>query len=124
MKVTIYQVKREMLREHGFMGVSLYRELHGVDLVESGVDLDRYNEVYSTTAKRLGLPSYTKASVVLEQVFETFKSNHPDDFEGRSLGIGDVVKVANRFFYCDSYGWKHVKALNVPKRNTSAQASV
>lgn len=45
---------------------------------------------------------------ILERLFEIFNLRHPEDFHGHSLSVSDVVKLDDKFYYCDSTGWKIV----------------
>lgn len=42
----------------------------------------------------------------LEHLFYIFNVDHPKDFKGHSLSVGDVVELDGRNYYCDSAGWK------------------
>ena len=41
-----------------------------------------------------------------------FNLNHPNDYNGHSLSVSDVVQVIELsnveagFYYCDSFGWR------------------
>ena len=49
---------------------------------------------------------------VLENLFEKFNINHPDDFEGHSMSVSDIVvlidDIGGKWYYCDSFGWKDI----------------
>lgn len=48
----------------------------------------------------------------LENIFDMFNLNHPNDYNGHSLSVSDVVQVIELsnveagFYYCDSFGWR------------------
>jgi hypothetical protein len=46
----------------------------------------------------------------LEALFEMFNLNHPADYQGRSLSVGDLVRldIDGRSYYysCEPAGWK------------------
>lgn len=42
----------------------------------------------------------------LEDVFEMFNLNRPQDFRGHSLSVSDIVYMDGKYFYCDSFGWQ------------------
>ena len=52
----------------------------------------------------------TNDNKVLEELFEMFNINIPEDYKARSLSLSDVVAIvredATRYYYCDSCGWK------------------
>lgn len=45
---------------------------------------------------------------VLEDLFVEFNIERPDDFNGRSLSVSDIVQLNDKFYYCDSFGWIEV----------------
>lgn len=47
----------------------------------------------------------------LEWVFKKFNVDHPEDFRGHSLSVGDVIKVGDRYFKVESVGFKEVTEL-------------
>lgn len=44
----------------------------------------------------------------LEDIFYIFNCKRPEDYRGRSLSVSDIVEFENRFYFCDSYGFKEV----------------
>jgi len=73
------------------------------------VDKKDYNMVYKDTIL------YTNPSdmILLEELFEKFNINHPDDFNNRSLSTCDVVEIQrednnSHFYICCSIGWKEI----------------
>lgn len=58
---------------------------------------------------------------VLEELFEMFNVNHPEDYKARSLSVSDVVAIVRknvtRYYYCNSMGWKLIWS----EPNTSSQ---
>lgn len=72
-----------------------------------GFDFSLYDEVWSGSEPN-GCNS-------LEDVFNVFNLNRPEDFEGWSLSVSDVVQLIdspigeNGFYYCDSFGWKKLE---------------
>lgn len=70
------------------------------------VDLNNYNEVYSGTIFQLDDVSDFG---VLEELFKKFNLHHPPDFRGHSLSVSDLVKLDDKYYYCQSIGWKEVK---------------
>lgn len=48
----------------------------------------------------------------LDEIYEEFNLNRPENFKGHSLSVSDVVQVNNEpnigdgYYYCDSLGWK------------------
>lgn len=53
---------------------------------------------------------------MLDQIFEKFNVKIPDDFEGHSLSISDIVVLIDddenrKSYYCDSYGWENITSI-------------
>lgn len=66
-------------------------------------DFSIYDEVWS------GKPKWE----TLEDIFEIFNLHHPEDFNGHSLSVSDIVQIINEpdkeedgFYFCDSFGWR------------------
>ena len=51
---------------------------------------------------------------VLENLYEMFNINHPEDFKGHSLSMSDIVVLFDdngcKWYYCDSFGWRDITA--------------
>ncbi len=78
-RYAIYQLKDdEDLREYQFSD-SEYLKNHGMY-----VDRENYNRVYRGRLKE---------NETLEDIYERFNENHPQDFHGHSLSVGDIVAV-------------------------------
>ena len=51
----------------------------------------------------------------LEDVFQMFNINHPENYRGRSLSVSDIVEIVEAedvepgFYFCDSVGFKKVE---------------
>lgn len=53
----------------------------------------------------------------LEKVFRIFNINIPADFNGRSVSVGDVIKINGRYYYIDPLGFKEVEGFEVTEGN-------
>lgn len=101
MKINIYQINRNRdPQQLKFMGLDTVRKmLHSAEL-----DCAAYDRVYSGDVKCRNL----------EDVFVLFQSDRPDNFQGHSLSVSDVVEVEDAasitpgFYFCDSIGFKEV----------------
>jgi len=65
-----------------------------------------YNKVYERTDEidqNLPIKRY------LEQLFEEFNRNHPEDYRGRSMTTSDVVIVNDIPYFCDSIGFEQLE---------------
>ena len=91
-KIIIFQVRKEVSRDFGFMSYSSLKKVGGFDFCN-------YEKVYE--CKRPD--DYTE-----DDAFDEFNLNHPEDFKGHSLSTGDLVAIGGKVLYCDSFGWKIV----------------
>jgi len=93
MKFSVYMLPIEhtnVLRNYDFAAA------HG------GVKTDEYEFVYTGQ-----IEARANASETLEAIFELLNVDYPDDYEGRSLSVGDIVQLDGvGLFFCDSFGWK------------------
>ena len=69
-----------------------------------GFDIQDYKEVYAGELQT----TIESKDDILEQIFQKFNLNHPEDFHGHSLSVSDVVILDNEIYFCDSFGWKKV----------------
>ena len=46
---------------------------------------------------------------MLEEIFEEFNIDIPNDFYGRSLSVSDVVTLNGTAYFCDGFGWKKLE---------------
>ena len=95
MEYEIYQVKREKMRDFGFLSFEDAERYNGVGSVQIG----NYDRVYEFDLESSG-------AVRLDDIYYIFNERRPDDFEGHSLSVSDVIKVPDGYYYCDSFGWK------------------
>lgn len=61
---------------------------------------------------------------ILGSVFERFQrvdENHwvPDGYEGRSLSMGDLVRLGDEWWHCEFVGWKQVSPPDSVREETS-----
>lgn len=67
-------------------------------------------EIYKTIySGEINTKQFTDVIGVLEELFKIFNINHPEDFRGHSLSVSDIVKLGNKYYFCDSYGWKEIE---------------
>ena len=59
-------------------------------------DFSLYDKVYT---------DYIDDLTNLEDIFEKFNINRPDDFYGHSLSVSDVIVMNNKMFYVDDFGY-------------------
>ena len=44
----------------------------------------------------------------LNEVFNIFNCNQPDDFGGRSISVSDIIMIDNRMYYVEPVGFTRV----------------
>ena len=59
-------------------------------------DFTLYNKVYT---------DYVEDNITLDDIFEKFNINRPDDFYGHSLSVSDLIVINNKIFYVDRFGF-------------------
>ncbi len=68
---------------------------------------DNYDAIYTGT-----LPSRLDPNVTLEDLYFKFNTQHPADFFGHSLSMGDIVAIKQgdrvSYHYCDTVGFKEL----------------
>ena len=101
MKINIYQINQDRDPQRlKFMGLDAVRKV----LRSAEPDCAAYDKVYSGDVKCRNL----------EDVFILFQSGRPEDFQGHSLSVSDVVEVEDAasitpgFYFCDSIGFKEI----------------
>lgn len=62
------------------------------------INLDDYEVVYE------GELDYPEMPNALEELFDIFNIRRPNDFEGRSMSVSDIVEVDGDNYYCDAVG--------------------
>ena len=67
------------------------------------ISLDDYEVVYE------GELDYPEMPDALEELFDIFNIRRPNDFEGRSMSVSDIVEVDGENYYCDAVGWVKLK---------------
>lgn len=97
MKYSIYQVKEDKMCDFGFWGFDEVEKINGVGSIVK----DNYDEVYAFDMESSVEPT-------LDDFYEIFNLRRPDDFKGHSLSVSDVIRCDDKYFYCDSFGWKEL----------------
>lgn len=127
--ITIYQVKDEHTRLHGFMGLEQLRRLAESPTQGKVINMRHYGVVFNERdiegAVLFGFPKAGKEIELLDTLFrlgndcnETFRSHF--GFTGRSMSVSDIVRIRrpherfDAFYYCDSYGWTKIDVKEVP----------
>lgn len=101
MKYTIYQISFPKTKEEENIYFKYaFRPLDSIDKVH----FENYKNIYSGD-----IDIKDNVMVMLEKLFTIFNIDHPKDFRGHSLSVSDIVKMNNKYYYCDDFGWTEVK---------------
>lgn len=87
--------------------------------INENKDINRYKFMSYKFIQEFNFSIYDKVwegavprNCTLEDIFDMFNLNHPNDYNGHSLSVSDVVQVTELsnveagFYYCDSFGWR------------------
>jgi hypothetical protein len=103
---TFYQFKTVFRRFHGFLPLEEYVKYH------KNININRYKTVYKNSIKL----QFDSELEVLDNLFRIFNIEHPKDYKGISMSVGDIVEIFGKFYYCDSMGWKEIEVTKeIPK---------
>lgn len=69
------------------------------------VTIDKYNQVWEGEH----ITSSDDTMEILDEIYTDFYFSRPKDFKGHRLSTSDVVKLDDKYYYCDSYGWVELK---------------
>ncbi len=118
----IYQIRDDLpdRRERIFLNLSTLRS-DGKDVTP-----DAYSSIYEGSLEDTG--NRRSSQQVLNDLFEKFNINHPDDFRGHSMSVSDVIVLqengVEKAYYVDSLGFKEVPQFlqqEIHKENTKKQ---
>ena len=96
MTITILQIN-DPHADYIFMG-SDFALNHGFNILH-------YKEVY-TYKKENNI--WLDDEDTLNEVFQIFNINQPDDYHGRSVSVSDIIMIDNRMYYVDDIGFTKV----------------
>lgn len=100
MKFTIYQIKET---PECFMFA-----FRGWDRSSKSFNFDNYKEVWTDNLNNLVDEVSSNDIDNIEVIFNIFNVHHPKNYRGHSLSVSDIVKLDNKYYYCDSFGWKEI----------------
>ena len=105
--ITIFQAPYASLMERG-----LYLKMHDYDHPFCGtVPAEYYLPSFKgeiECPQQLPDDREQRAHTILEQVYTIFNTAHPTGYCGRSLSVGDVVKLENAYYLCAPIGFQQV----------------
>lgn len=100
--ISLYQVRRDL---------DNYGDLYNNNLayvqrfINFKKDLNKYYEkTYEFTQNTDGIG----IDELLDNIYNMFTMNLPDDFRGRRMDISDVVIIDDKLFFRDSYGFQEI----------------
>ena len=64
--------------------------------------------VWQGDTNDLGVTDEQVGDNFLNDVFRIFNIEHPEDYEARSLSVGDVVRLGGFYFAVQKVGFKHI----------------
>ena len=104
MKYIIYQLKDLAKSKYGLRSWNIAKE--------NNFSIQDYEKVYTGSIEVENNCDDSIGSV-LEKLFAEFNISRPEDFNGHSLSMSDVIalELANdnyAYYYCDTVGWKSV----------------
>lgn len=113
-RFAIYQLKGgEDLRDYRFEPADRLKK-NGLY-----VDRENYNRVYR---------GRLKADETLEDIYERFNLNHPQDFRGHSLSVSDIVAVKSNgtiaAYYVDRVGFTRVPDFTLSREERKARRTL
>lgn len=105
--ITIYQAPYASL-----VGCGFFRKIYSPDHALSvPVPAEYYLPVFNgdiLCPEQLPNAKDQRALAVLEQAFFIFNYAHPNGYCGRSLSVGDVVKLEGKYYLCAVQGFQEV----------------
>lgn len=111
---TIYQLNGS--KEAGnvkFMGWEFVQKY----IKDLNFSLDLYDEKYEDNIERSEW--YDNTNEMLERIYTRFNLNRPQDFNGHSLSVSDIIQLGDKYYYCDSYGFKDITDYIIVKKSPS-----
>ena len=90
------------------MEIRIYQEINPkfrVDEDVKFVDKKEYKKVF----ERKEVVNCRSDYQILEDLFLEFnRGNYPEEYQGHSMSVGDIVELENKVFICASCGWGRV----------------
>ena len=101
MKYQIYQVRDDAEN-------SRYIKFSSLELIESmglKISRDMYEEVWDGEVEESNDVFDT-----LEHIFCQFNiGRKPEGYKGHSLSVSDIIRLEDKFYYCDSIGFEEIE---------------
>lgn len=74
------------------------------DYAKDKINLDDYKEVFGGSIK----DCHYSITQLLDKVFEWGQGPIPHHFQCRSVSMSDIIKVNDKYYYVDTFGFKEV----------------
>jgi hypothetical protein len=91
MEYKLYQVKSEKF------------SLYNTNLIfynKQNLYFEDYNLIYTGKIKKDNI------YIILDRLFENFNINHPENFNGRSMSISDIIYINKKYYIVMPNGFK------------------
>lgn len=83
------------------------------DVTEVSMKADNYKKVFEGDLEpNRNTKRKVNPNIALNYLFEIFNTHHPKAFKGRSLCVSDIVKLQNKYYHCQSIGWKEIQLIS------------
>lgn len=103
-KITIYQIEQKIVNfEERRFSFPKYIFSDFDKAIKNKFSLSDYVKVYEYSSE-----SDLTDEDLLEEIFYNLNCSQPEDYNGRSLSVSDVVKIDDKLYYCNICGWKDI----------------
>lgn len=122
MLVTVFQVKKEMTRSHGFASLEVMEEY--MKQGRNAYDMSAYEVVFGELSIG-GFPFFPRIpDELIRFLYEVTNDPRQQEdketlvdyfkFRGRSISISDIIKIDDEYYYCNLMSWEKI----TPKKGT------
>jgi hypothetical protein len=73
--------------------------IYNYKIFQTKYKFEKFQEVYS------GIIEAENDIQALDSLFHIFNIEHPMDFKGHNLSVGDIVKLNDKVYFCANSGW-------------------
>ena len=75
--------------------------------IKDDFDFSYYKNIYQGSLEA----DTDRIKAILDILFTKFNINPPQDFNGHSLSVSDIIEIDGKYWYCDFVGWKNITDL-------------
>lgn len=76
-------------------------------LEKIGFSMKDYTKVYEGFTS--DFEEKKEISQILDLIYAKFNIGKPNDYNYRSISVGDIVEIDGVKYFCDSFGWKKLE---------------